>query len=120
MATDFLFFIGGCCYLDGLEQRRSFDTCWGLFVASSSDCKGSCTFPDEAPQGSFSGLLVSLSYLTYSYVLAMSNCVDEVRGTPLSYRATRCWSTQWGLACREAREPQEKNCLSLAYLVFSW
>ena len=27
-------------------------------------------------------------------VLAVSNCVDEVRATPLSRRTTECWSTQ--------------------------
>jgi hypothetical protein len=42
----------------------------------------------------------------------MSNCVDEVRATPLSRRTTKCWSTQQGLACRQACEPWEKiGCL---------
>ena len=33
---------------------------------------------------------------------------------PISRRTTKCWSTQWGLACWQAREPREKNRLSLA------
>ena len=45
--------------------------------------------------------------------LAVSNYVDEVRGTPLSHRTTKCWLTQRGLACRQAREPREKNLVSL-------
>ena len=35
--------------------------------------------------------------------------MDEVRATPLSRRTTKCWSTQRGLACWQAREPREKN-----------
>jgi hypothetical protein len=40
--------------------------------------------------------------------------VDEVRATPLSRRTTKCWSTQRGLACRQAHKSWEKNRLSLA------
>jgi hypothetical protein len=40
--------------------------------------------------------------------------VDEVRATPLSRRTTKCWSTQRGLACRQAHKSREKNWLSLA------
>jgi hypothetical protein len=57
--------LGGCCHLDGLEQRRSISTCWWLFVAGSGDCEGSYTFPGGEPKCNSSGLLVSLSYLTY-------------------------------------------------------
>ena len=32
----------------------------------------------------------------------------------ISHRTTKCWSTQRGLACQLAHEPQEKNWLSLA------
>ena len=39
--------------------------------------------------------------------------LDEVRATPLSLRTTKCWSTQRGLACWQAREPREKNLMSL-------
>ena len=53
-------------------------------MAISGDCEGICTFPGGAPKGNSSGLLVSLSYLTCGLVLAVSNCVDEVRATPLS------------------------------------
>ena len=86
-----------------------------LLIVSGSDhgdCEGSCAFPGGEPEGNSSGLLVSLSYLTCGLVFAVSNCVDEVRATPLSRRTTMCWSTQWGLACRQARKPREKNCVS--------
>ena len=49
---------------------------------------------------------------TCGSVLAMSYRVDEVCETPLSHRTTKCWSTQQGLACWQAREPREKNQLS--------
>ena len=39
--------------------------------------------------------------------------LDEVRATPLSHQTTKCWSTQRGLACWQAREPREKNLVSL-------
>ena len=87
-----------------------------LMIVSGSDrgdCEGSCAFTGGEPKGNSSGLLVSLSYLTCGYVLAVSNYVDEVRATPLNRRTTKCWSTQRGLACRQAREPWEKNWLSL-------
>jgi hypothetical protein len=68
VAADFFVTLGGCHYLECLEQRRSFGMSWSLFVASSGDCERSCTFPSEEPQGSSSKLLVSLSYLTCGYV----------------------------------------------------
>ena len=46
----------------------------------------------------------------------MSNCVDEVRATPLSRRTTKCWSTQRELACRQAHEPREK----ILCLLYDW
>jgi hypothetical protein len=39
--------------------------------------------------------------------------LNEVRETPLSRRTIECWSTQRGLARRQAREPREKNLVSL-------
>jgi len=30
-------------------------------------------------------------------------------GIPINRQTTKCWSTQQGLACRQAREPREKN-----------
>jgi hypothetical protein len=39
----------------------------------SGDCEGSCTFPGGEPKGNFSGLLMSLTYLTYGSVLVVSN-----------------------------------------------
>jgi hypothetical protein len=40
-------------------------------------CEGSCTYPDEAQQGSSSKLLMSLSYLTCGLVLAVSKCLTR-------------------------------------------
>jgi hypothetical protein len=42
-------------------------------MAGSGDCEGTCTFPDGEPKGKSSGLLVSLNYLTFGSVLAVSN-----------------------------------------------
>jgi hypothetical protein len=39
--------------------------------------------------------------------------LDEFHATPLSRRTTKCWLTQWGLVCRQARKPREKNLMSL-------
>ena len=82
-----------------------------LVIVSGSDrgdYEGSSAFSGREPKDNSSGLLVSLSYLTCEYVLMVSNCVDEVRATPLSRRTIKCWSTQRGLACRQARECWEK------------
>jgi hypothetical protein len=38
--------------------------------------------------------------------------LEEVRATPLSRRTIKCWSTERGLACRQTREPREKNRVS--------
>ena len=86
-------------------------------MAAFGDCEGSCTFPGGVPKGNSNKLLVSLSYLSCGSVLAVSYRVDEVCETPLSRRTTKCWSTQWGLACWQAREPQEKNRVSLVIYI---
>jgi hypothetical protein len=42
---------------------------------------------------------------------------------PISHRIVKCWSTQRGLACRQAREPWEKNLMSIVIeilLVIDW
>jgi hypothetical protein len=80
-------------------------------VAVSGDCEGSYTFPNGEPKDNSSGLpVIELPHLW------VGSCgvqrVDEVRATPLSHRTTRCWSTQRGLACRQTREPREKNHVS--------
>jgi hypothetical protein len=86
-------------------------------MVGSGVCEGSCTFPVGEPKDNSSGLLVSLSYLTCGYVLSVSNCVDEVCATPLNRRTTKCWSTQRGLACRQAHEPRKKNLVSILCLI---
>ena len=80
-------------------------------------CEGPYTFLGGESKGNSSELLVSLSYLTCGSVLVVSYRVDEVCETPLSRRTTKCWSTQWGLACWQAREPREKNRLSLVICI---
>ena len=107
--------LGGCHHLDGLVQRRRIDMSWWLFVAISGDCEGSCTFPDGAPKGNSSKLLVSLSYLTCGSVLAVSYCVDEVYETPLSRRTTKCWSTQRGRSVLASTWTSGENRLSLVF-----
>jgi hypothetical protein len=47
----------------------------------------------------------------------VSNCVDELCATPLNCQTTKCWLTQRGLACRQAREPREKNLMSILCLI---
>jgi hypothetical protein len=81
--------------------------CWSLFMAGSGDCEGSCTFLNREPKGNSSGLLVSLSYLTCGSVLALSNMWTRFVQHLLAAEP------QWGLACRQAREPREKNRVSI-------
>ena len=38
---------------------------------------------------------------------------------PISCQTTECWSTQRGLACRQAHEPREGNHVSFLWLDFS-
>ena len=42
---------------------------------------------------------------------------DEVHTTPLSCQTTKCWSTQWGLTCEQARELEEKNHVSILCMI---
>ena len=86
-------------------------------MAISGDCEGICTFLGGAPKDNPSGLLVSLSYLTCGYVLAVFNCVDEVRATSLSPAESPSVSRHNGdVACWQAREPREKiGSLALWY-----
>ena len=65
-------------------------------MAAFGDCEGSCTFPGGVLKGNSSKLLVSLSYLTYGSVLAVSYRVDEVCETPLSHRTTKVLADTMG------------------------
>jgi hypothetical protein len=108
--------LGGCRHLDGLKQRWRSDTCWWLFVSSSSDLWEVLVPSWRSAKDNSSGLLVSLSYHTCGRFLRCS--LRELGfGFPISYRTTRCWSTQRGLACWWAREPQEKNRMSSLWLI---
>ena len=100
-----------------LEQRWRIDTSWWLFMAISSDCKGSCTFPGGVPKGNSSKLLMSLSYLTCGMVLAVSYRVDKVCETPLSHRTTKCWSTQRGRSVLASTWTSRENRLSLFFVI---
>ena len=44
----------------------------------------------------------------------VKSCVWNLTGND---RTTKCWLTQWGLACWQAREPREKNPLSLVICI---
>jgi hypothetical protein len=65
--------LGGCCHLDSLEQWRSCDKSWWLFLATSRWLWGVLVPSLTERQSNSSGLRVSLSYLTCGSVLAVSN-----------------------------------------------
>ena len=72
--------------------------------------RGLVPFPAESQK-------VTLVYCSYHWVTSLvgrflwrqvlARCV-----IPISHQTTKYWLTQWGLACRQAREPQEKNHVS--------
>jgi hypothetical protein len=70
--------------------------------------RGSCAFPG----GEAKATLVDCAFIELPH-LWVGSCIvhglDEVCAIPLSRRTTKCWSIQRGLACRQAREPREKN-----------
>ena len=110
--------LGVCRHLDGLviggSLSRVSDCLWLWSVA----CEGFLTFPRQRAKRYSIGLLVSLSYLTCGRFLwhqVWARCV-----IPISRRTTNCWSTQQRLACWQAREPWEKNHVSLVSLDISW
>jgi hypothetical protein len=108
--------LGGCCHLDGLEQQRSCGKSGAYSWSPPDDLWGVLCLPRRSAKGNSSKLLVSLSYLTCSRFLKCSwgawLCL------PISCRTTRCRSTQRGLACLQAREPREKNCVSPLLLIY--
>jgi hypothetical protein len=74
-------------------------------------CEGLLWFPDGAPNSNSSGLLVSLQLLAIGRFLW---CLLEARCVRLiSHQTTWCKGIQRGLACRQAREPQDKSCVSI-------
>jgi hypothetical protein len=69
-------------------------------------CEGCCAFPDGAPKVT----LVDCScHGATSLAVGSCGALGELGcGLPISHRTMRCRSTQRGLVCRQAREPQEK------------
>jgi hypothetical protein len=83
---DSLITLGGCCHLDGLEQRGSSSRGWWLsLVLIVVIVRGSWPFPSGEPKGT----LVNCSWLVWS-----SSCVG-------------CVAPYWGFGvwCQLAREP---------------
>jgi len=93
---DFLVTLGGCRHIDGLEQRRSIDTSWWLFVAISQWLWGG--FVPSLAESRKVTLMDCSCYWDTSHVSRFLRCPseDEVPATPLSRRTTKCWLTQWG------------------------
>jgi hypothetical protein len=75
------------------------------------DCEGFLCLPRRSTKDNSSRLRMSLSYLTCGSVLVVSNV--WMRFVQLSRRTTKSLSAQRALACRQAREPQEKNLVSV-------
>jgi hypothetical protein len=114
----FLITLGGCHHLDGLEQRRRIDTSWWLFVVISRwFVRGLVPSPAESQKITLVDCLCHWVNSLVDRLLrhqVLARCV-----IPISRRTTKCWSTQWELACWQACEPREKNWFSYA-LDFSW
>jgi hypothetical protein len=110
--------LGGCRHLDGLEQRWRFSTYWWLFVAGSGDLVRGIA-PSPAKHRKVALVNCSCHELPHLWV---DSCgvqrMDVVRATPLNRRTTNCWSTQRGLACRQACESREKNRVSPLWLIY--
>jgi len=98
--------------------------CWQVLVIVLGHTRWSLwgvhgPIPRQSAKSHSSGLLVSLSYLTCGRFLWCSSV--ELGVVPISHQITKCWSTQRGLACRQAREPRDKNrCLPCVDIVIDW
>ena len=109
--------LGVCRHLDGLVIGRLLSAVGNCLCLQLVTFEGFLTFPRQRAKRYSIGLLVSLSYLTCGRFLwhqVWARCV-----IPISRWTTKCWLTQWGLACRQACEPWEKNFVSLVWLEFS-
>jgi hypothetical protein len=106
----------GCRHLDGLEAAEELWQEWCLFLATSRwFCEGCCAFPGGASKAT----LVNCScHWVISLAVGSYGALGEFGfGLPISYRTTRCRSTQRGLVCRQAREPQEKNLVFILCMI---
>ena len=109
--------LGVYWHLDGLVIEESLSGVGDCLRPRSVACLGSWPSLDEEPKCTL--LDCSCHWATslvgrflWHYLLA--RCM-----IPISPRTTKCWSTQRGLACQQAREPREKNLVSLMWLDFS-
>jgi hypothetical protein len=78
-------------------------------------CEGCCAFPGGAPKAT----LVNCScHWATSFAVGSCGALGELGfGLPISHWTTRCRSTQRGLACRQAREPWEKNLVFILCMI---
>jgi hypothetical protein len=111
--------LGGCRHLDGLSSEpvvaRVRDCSW----PPPGDCEGFLCLSRQSAKGNSSGLDVSLSYLTCGSVLAMSNVCTRFVLHLLAAKPPSVGRHNGDVACRQAREPREKNTCVSCHLVFS-
>jgi hypothetical protein len=79
--------------------------------------RGSCAFLGGVPKATLVDCSCHWATSLVGWFFAVSKCVDKVIATPLSRRTTKCWSTQRGLACQQAREPREKNLVFILCMI---
>jgi hypothetical protein len=111
--------LGGCHHLDGLEQQRSIDMSWWLFMAISRWLWGVLCLSRQGKKVT----LVDSSYHWATLVVArFFQCLseDKVYATPLSCRTTKCWSTQRGLACWSTSTWTSGEKSSVFIVIVSW
>jgi hypothetical protein len=112
--------LGSCRHLDGLEQRWRSDTCWWFFMAGSGDClvRGSCCSPVERQIPTLVDCSCHYNLLPFGrflWRLLRGSVCDRLATEPCGWRGT-----QWGLACRQAREPRDKSLCHYFYIVIDW
>ena len=99
--------LGGCHLLDGLvvvsiEARKE-----DCAVLRRRDCEGYCAHPREPQRATLVELVIELPSLG-----PWGSCGAQHVGLVWCQLATEPpseLSTQWGLACWQAREPRDKN-----------
>ena len=104
-------------HLDAWSSERALARVGDCSWPSPGDCRGYCVFPSEEQKAT---LVDCTCHWATSLVARFLRCPseDQVCATPLSRQTIKCWSTQWELACRQAREPKEKNlCIHLLWLI---
>jgi hypothetical protein len=83
------------------------------------DCERLLCLPRQSTKGNSSGLRMSLSYLTCGSVLAVSTGWMRFVLHLLATEPPSVGRHNEDVACRQAREPREKNTRISCHLVFS-